>query len=55
MHQGENYQDFLMGRGRSIFRSFSYNNQMNLREFFSQKFAILLPLSLQLGTKDYFS
>ena len=31
MHQGGNYQDFLKwGRGGGVFRSFSYNNLMNL-------------------------
>ena len=39
MHQGENYQNFLKWWGGVVFRSFSYNNQMNLKGFF-HKFAI---------------
>ena len=34
MHQEENYQDFLKRKGRSIFSSFSYNNSINLSNFF---------------------
>ena len=34
-----------------IFRSFSYNNQVNLRVFF-QKFTIWPPTTLQLGKKE---
>ena len=38
IHQEENYQDILKWRG-GVFRSFSYNNYMNLG-FFSKKFAV---------------
>lgn len=35
MHQGGNYQDFLKWEW-VVFRSFSYNSWMNLKDFFSQ-------------------
>ena len=49
MHQGENYQNVLKW-GRGVFMSFSYNNQMNLKVFFT-KFAIRPPLPLTIRHK----
>ena len=61
MHQKENYQnyqDFLEWGGEGgegggfVFRSFSYNNYMNLRVLFP-KICNLTPPPLILGTREY--
>ena len=40
MHPGGNYQDFLKWGRDVCFRSFSYNNWINLRVFFPKKYSL---------------